>query len=120
MDQLELDYFKNILENWLVELRFHAEDTVGGLREIDLSIPDPLDRASFDTQYSFNLRIRDRESFLIKKIKQSLIDIEEDEYGICQKCGRDISIARLKARPVARHCIACKTKMENKERLTGT
>jgi DnaK suppressor protein len=83
-------------------------------------LPDPLDRATYETDRSFTLRIRDRESVLINKIKQSLEDIEDGIYGICDACGRDISVNRLRARPVARHCIACKTKMEKQERLTGT
>jgi DnaK suppressor protein len=120
MNQEHLTYFKNLLEKWLHELLHHADDSVSGLLESETSMPDPLDRAAFEEAHSFKLRILDRESILINKIRQSLADIENGEYGICQICGEDISIARLKARPVAHHCVKCKTEMEAKERLTGT
>jgi DnaK suppressor protein len=61
--------------------------------------------------------MRDRESILIKKIRKSLEDIDDGVYGVCEECGRDISIARLEARPVAKRCIKCKTKQEEIERL---
>ena len=120
MNEKQLTYFKNILEDWLHELLHHADDSVGGLLESESSMPDLLDRATFESAHDFKLRILDRESILINKIRQSLADIENGEYGICQRCGGDISIERLKARPVAHHCIKCKTRMEAKERLTGT
>ena len=120
MNQEQLTYFKNILENWLHELLHHADDSVGGLLVSESSMPDMLDRATFEAAHDFKLRILDRESILINKIRQSLTDIENGEYGICQICGGDISIERLKARPVAHQCIKCKTRMEAKERLTGT
>ena len=74
---------------------------------------------SIDTERSYMFRIRDRESVLIKKINTSLQDIEDGVYGICDDCDRDIAIERLKARPVARRCIRCKTRQEERERLTG-
>ncbi len=120
MEPKDLDYFKDLLTQWLNELLNHAKDTVTGLRETEVILPDPLDRAAAESDRSFALRIRDRESMLIKKIKNSLEDIEDGVYGICQICGEDISIERLKARPVTRHCIQCKTKSENLERITGT
>jgi DnaK suppressor protein len=76
-----------------------------------------MDQAVEEGSRNFSLRIRNRENLLIHKIRQSLRDIEEGEYGICQACGEYIGIARLKARPVARHCIDCKTAMERGERL---
>ena len=66
------------------------------------------------------LRIRDRESMLIRKIRKSLADIDEGLYGVCESCGEDIAIERLKARPVTRHCIRCKTRIEAHEKLTET
>ena len=84
------------------------------------NLADPLDRVSVESERIWTLRIRDRESFLINKIRQSLEDIETGEYGICEDCGEDISIERLKARPVTSYCIRCKTKRESVERLTGT
>ena len=84
------------------------------------NLPDPLDRAVAESDRNWTLRIRDRESMLIKKIRNSLEAIENEEYGVCEDCGEDISIERLKARPVTSFCIRCKTKRESLEKLTGT
>ena len=119
MDRENLELFNNLLTQWLEELLHHADETVVHLRESEF-FTDPLDRASFDSERSFQLRIRDRESTLIKKIRNSLADIEDGVYGICKNCGEEISLRRLEARPVAQHCIRCKTDMESKEKLTGT
>jgi len=119
MDRENLNYFERLLTQWLEDLLRHADETVVDLMQSD-KFTDLLDRASFDSERNFQLRIRDRESVLIKKIKNSLYDIKNGDYGICSNCGEDISLKRLVARPVARHCIRCKTKMETKERLTGT
>ena len=113
------NYFKNLLTRWLDELLGRAGNAVVGLIDSEDNLSDPLDRAVLDTERSYTLRIRGRESVLIKKIRASLDNIEDGVYGICDDCGRDISIERLKARPVAGHCIRCKTKQEKRERLTG-
>ena len=115
----DLEYFRQHLEKLLEELLRQAEDTVSGLREIDGHAPDPLDRATVDAESSFRLRIRGRERVLINKIQQSLEDIENGEYGICEDCGVEIAIARLKARPVASRCISCKIKQEKRERAVN-
>jgi DnaK suppressor protein len=119
MKDKDLKHFKELLTRWLEELLAHADSTVNGLRESDEILPDPLDRAVYDSERNFTLRIRDRESMLIKKIRKSLQDIEEGAYGTCESCGEDIAIERLKARPVTRHCIRCKTIIEAREKLTG-
>lgn len=119
MDRENLDYFEKLLTQWLEDLLRHADETVTELRQSD-SFTDLLDRASFDAERSFQLRIRDRESVLIRKIRNSLYDIQNGDYGICDNCGEDISLKRLAARPVTRHCIRCKTEMETREKLTGT
>jgi DnaK suppressor protein len=120
MKQEDLNYFRVLLNQWLRDLISQADSTAVALRDVEVHMPDPLDRAAFDNERSYTLRIRDRESTLIKKIKASLEDIEDGVYGICEDCGRDIAIERLKARPVARRCIRCKTRQEKRERLTGT
>jgi len=119
MEQKDLDYFKELLTRWLEELLSQAGNTVIGLRDSDDNLADPLDRAVLDINRSYMLRMRDRESILIKKIRRSLEDIEDGLYGICEDCGQDISIARLNARPVARRCIKCKTRQEEIEKLIG-
>ena len=119
MEEKDLDYFRDLLTRWLDELLGHADDTVESLLEADNYSPDPLDRATFESNRSTALRIRDRESMLIHKIRNSLEDIQYGEYGICEDCGREIAIERLKARPVARRCIRCKTRQENLEKMIG-
>jgi DnaK suppressor protein len=120
MVKKDLYFFRNRLSQWLQELLDHADDTLEHLLEPEEHLADPLDRASFESNRSTKLRIRDRESMLIKKIRKSLEDIENGEYGICEDCGEEISIERLKARPVTSFCIRCKTNREAVEKLTGT
>ena len=119
MKQKDLDYFKDLLTKWLQDLLNQADNTMISLGDNDDNPPDPLDRAVADRERSYMLHMRDRESTLIRKIKRSLEDIEDETYGICEECGQDIAINRLKARPVARRCIACKTQQETVEKLTG-
>ena len=119
MEKKDLDFFRHLLTQWMEELSGHADDTVEGLLEAREQLPDPLDRASAESDRNWTLRIRDRESMLIKKIWNSLEAIECEEYGICEDCGEEISIERLKARPVTSLCIRCKTKRESIELLTG-
>ena len=119
MEEYEQAYFKDLLTKWLHELWQHADSTVGGLLEWEVNSAEFLDRASLETDRSTLLRIRDRESMLISKIMKSLEDIDNGEYGICEDCGQEIAIARLKARPIARRCIKCKTKQEAFERIVG-
>ena len=119
MKEKDLEFFRHLLTQWMEELLGHADDTVEGLLEAREQLPDPLDRASAESDRSWTLRIRDRESMLIKKISNALAAIDSQEYGICEDCGEDISIKRLKARPVTSFCIDCKTKRESRESLTG-
>ena len=120
MKQDDLDKFKTILIQWLDELLGKAGNTMLGLIDSEDHVTDPLDAAVLDTERSYTFRIRGRESALIKKIHASLKDIEDGVYGICDDCGKDIALARLQARPVARRCVRCKTMQEKKERLLGT
>ena len=120
MEKKDLEFFRHLLTQWVEELLNRTDDTVEELLDSQENFADPLDRVSVESERIWTLRIRDRESFLINKIRQSLEDIETGEYGICEDCGEDISIERLKARPVTSFCIRCKTKRESVERLTGT
>jgi DnaK suppressor protein len=120
MDKQDLDYFRNHLMEWLDDLLRRADNAVISLKVQDEKSADLIDIATSDTVREYTLRVSDRESILIKKIRQSLDDIENGEYGVCVRCGRDIALERLKARPVARHCIRCKTILEAREKLTGT
>jgi len=119
MDQKDLDYFEKLLSGQLKELLSQADDTVSDMTGPADNFPDPTDRASLEADRNFILRIRDRESKLIKKIKKALDRIENGTFGICESCGEDISVNRLKARPVTTQCIDCKTKEEAMEKALG-
>lgn len=115
----DIAFFKEILQQELENLLARADKTVSELSKFGETIPDPLDRAAVDSGRETNLRFRERESRLIRKIKTALRKIDEETFGICESCGEDIPMSRLKARPVTAHCIQCKTKMENWERVAG-
>jgi DnaK suppressor protein len=119
MKKRDLDFFKKHLQQRMQELLNQADDTVSGMTTTNENFPDPTDRASLEAERNFMLRIRDRESKLIKKIKQALERIENGTYGICESCGEEISIKRLKARPVTTQCIECKAKEESLEKALG-
>lgn len=119
MNKKDIAYFKELLTNRLEDLLNQADDTVSGMTTPKENFPDPTDRASLESDRNFMLRIRDRESKLIKKIKKALGRIENETFGICEKCGEDISKQRLNARPVTTQCIDCKTKEEAFEKALG-
>ena len=119
MKKKDKDYFKKYLTERLEELLHQADNTVSGMTETKENFPDPTDRAALEADRNFMLRIRDREAKLIKKIKAALERIENDAYGICESCGEDISLERLKARPVTTQCIDCKSKEEALEKALG-
>ena len=119
MEDKDLEFFRHLLTQWMEELLEHADDTVEGLLDSRENLADPLDRASAESDRTWTLRIRGRESMLIKKIRNSLEAIETEDYGICEDCGEEISLERLKARPITSLCIRCKTKRESIEKLTG-
>lgn len=119
MKKKDLEYFKELLTERLEELLNQADDTVSGMTDQKENFPDPTDRATLEADRNFMLRIRDREHKLIKKIKKALDRIEDGSFGICDSCGEDISIARLKARPVTTQCIDCKTQQEAQEKALG-
>lgn len=119
LSPLDIDFFKELLQSDLEDLLTRADETVSHLSSSDETIADPLDRAAVDTGRESALRFRERESRLIRKIKIALRKIDEKTFGICENCGDEIPLSRLKARPVTAHCIQCKTKMENWERAAG-
>jgi len=119
MTEDDLKYYKKLLSKRLEELLNQADHTVSGMAAPKENFPDPTDRASLEEDRNFMLRIRDRESKLIKKIKKALVRLEKGTFGICDKCGEDIGLARLKARPVTTQCIECKTKEEAFEKALG-
>lgn len=119
MNSRDLKYFKKRLTEWLEVLEHQSNGTINGMINSAERPIETLDQAAVENELAMALRIRTREKFLIRKIQQSLQDIEIGEYGICELCGERIDMKRLKARPVARYCFRCKTEMEKRERLVG-
>ena len=96
-----------------------VDRTVGHMKDDATNFPDPNDRATQEEEFSLELRTRDRERQLLKKINESLRQIESGDYGYCEACGIEIGIRRLEARPTATMCIDCKTLAEIRERQTA-
>ncbi len=115
----DLEYFRSVLKKMLEEIQQEGDKTIKEMSSSDHHFPDPTDRASQESDQFFTLRLRDRERKLLNKIKEALQRIEDGTYGICEMCGEEIGIERLKARPVTTLCIKCKTKQEEEERLRG-
>ncbi|EGR2794829.1 RNA polymerase-binding protein DksA [Vibrio navarrensis] len=109
-------HFRKILEAWRNQLREEVDRTVHHMQDEAANFPDPVDRASQEEEFSLELRNRDRERRLIKKIEKTLDKINEDDFGFCESCGVEIGIRRLEARPTADLCIDCKTLAEIKEK----
>lgn len=120
MNENQLNHFKLILHAWRNELMEEVDRTVTHMKDEAANFPDPADRATQEEEFSLELRTRDRERKLIKKIDKTLVRVEEDDYGYCDQCGVEIGIRRLEARPTAELCIDCKTLDEIKEKqITG-
>jgi DnaK suppressor protein len=117
MNKRDLKSINKRLTQWLEDLSSEADCNLDGLKGSDEQLPDIVDQASKIIERSLSQNLCDRENLLIKKIKRALEDIADGNYGICYNCGEDIAIKRLKASPVARYCIDCKTEMEKKKRL---
>ncbi len=116
MNDKQKEHFRQILLNWKAELMEEVDRTVSHMKDEAANFPDPADRATQEEEFSLELRTRDRERKLIKKIDSTINLIDEDDYGYCNTCGVDIGIKRLEARPTATLCIDCKTLDEIKER----
>jgi len=116
MNAKQLGHFKTILEAWRNQLREEVDRTLSHMQDEAANFPDPVDRAAQEEEFSLELRARDRERKLIKKIEKTLQKIEEDDFGFCDSCGIEIGIRRLEARPTADQCIDCITLAEIKEK----
>lgn len=119
MCNAQREHFKTILLNWKDELMQEVDRTVHHMQDDAANFPDPTDRATQESEFSLELRTRDRERKLIKKIDDSIIIIDNNDYGYCETCGVDIGIRRLEARPTATLCIDCKTLDEIREKQTN-
>ncbi|MBI3545440.1 MAG: RNA polymerase-binding protein DksA [Gammaproteobacteria bacterium] len=119
MNKKQHEHFRNVLLAWKNELEEEITRTVQQMRDVPENPPDPNDRASQETDMSLELRSRDRERKLIKKIDEAIERMETGDYGYCEVCGVEIGVERLEARPTAELCIDCKTLDEIREKQMG-
>lgn len=112
-------HFRTILDAWRTQLKKEVDRTMSHMKDDAANYPDPVDRAAQEEEFALELRTRDRERKLIKKIEKTIQAIETDDFGFCKSCGIEIGIRRLEARPTADQCIECKTLAEIKERQMG-
>jgi DnaK suppressor protein len=119
MRRKDLTFFRKLLTRRLEELLMEAEKTKNTVKAAEESSSDPMDQASNQLERDFLLRLRDRESKLMVKIKEALERIENGTFGECEECGEEISLKRLRARPMATLCIHCKHEQEALEKKNG-
>lgn len=119
MNEAQLLHFKKILTAWYDQIMGEANRTVAHMRDEASNFPDPSDRATQEEEFSLELRNRDRERKLLKKIERTIKKIESEDFGYCESCGVEIGIKRLEARPTADLCIDCKTLAEIREKQIG-
>lgn len=116
MSDAQFDHFRKILHAWRADLMQEVDRTMSYMQDESSALADVNDRATQEEEFAIELRTRDRERKLIRKIEQSLQAIESDDYGYCETCGVEIGLRRLEARPTATQCIDCKTLAEIKEK----
>jgi DnaK suppressor protein len=119
MNEEQIAHFRDILLTWKRELMEEVDRTVHHMQDDAANFPDPNDRATQESEFSMELRARDRERKLIKKIEESIRNLDNDEFGYCEACGVEIGIRRLEARPTATLCIDCKILDEIREKQMG-
>jgi len=116
MNPRQRGHFRKVLEALKVELSQDIDRTVHAMQDDATVFADPNDRASQESDIALELRNRDRERKLIKKIDETIARIDKDDYGYCENCGVEIGLKRLEARPTATLCIDCKTLDEQREK----
>ncbi|WP_306546916.1 RNA polymerase-binding protein DksA [Desulfobulbus sp.] len=119
MDDKDLLRFKEQLEAMKADINTDVEQTLNEMTSHTGNIPDPNDRATMESDRSFELRIRGRERKLMDKVEEALARIDDGSFGVCAGCGEEIAVKRLQARPVAKYCIDCKTRQEQREKEQG-
>ena len=112
----QLDHLRGILSQWRTQLMEEVDRTVNHMQDDAANFPDPADRATQEEEFSIELRTRDRERKLIKKINKTIELLQTDDFGYCETCGIEIGLRRLEARPTATQCVDCKALDEIKER----
>ena len=116
MNPAQIEHFREILESWKQELMEKVDETVHHMQDEASNFPDPNDRASQESDFTMELRARDRERKLIKKIEEGMQRLDGGEFGFCESCGVEIGVRRLEARPTATLCIDCKELDEIREK----
>ena len=119
MNKEQLEHFRNILNNWKRDLMEEVDRTVSHMKDEAANFPDPNDRATQEEEFSLELRTRDRERKLIRKIDEALKRVEDGSYGYCLETGEEIGVKRLEARPVATLTIEAQERRERRERQYG-
>lgn len=119
MDKEKLQFFKDLLLKKREEILREVAETLRDLEAGSENLPDAVDQATRETNLVIDLRLRDRDQKLLKKIEKALQKIEEGTYGICEACGIEIDEKRLMARPEATLCIDCKRAQERMEKIKG-
>ena len=119
MNEEQIEHFRDLLRAWKMDLMQEVDRTVHHMQDEAANFPDPNDRATQESEFSLELRTRDRERKLIKKIDESIMLLDTDDYGYCESCGIEIGVRRLEARPTATQCIDCKTLDEIREKTRG-
>ena len=119
MSKEQLDHFRQILNSWKRDLMVEVDRTVSHMKDEAANFPDPNDRATQEEEFSLELRTRDRERKLIRKIDEALKRIEDGSYGYCLETGEEIGIKRLEARPVATLSLEAQERRERRERQYG-
>jgi len=119
MSEPQVEHFRDLLVGWKRLLMTEVDRTVSHMQDEAGQFPDPNDRATQESEFALELRTRDRERKLIKKIDESLVSLDAGEYGYCETCGVEIGLRRLEARPTATLCIDCKTVEETREKKGG-
>ena len=116
MNETQLAHFRSILIAWKKALMEEVDRTMGHMQEEASNFSDPADRATQEEEFTLELRARDRERKLVKKIDKTIARVDSDDYGYCDACGIEIGLQRLEVRPTANLCIDCKTTEEIKEK----
>jgi DnaK suppressor protein len=119
MNKEQLDHFRNILSTWKRDLMEEVDRTVLHMKDEAANFPDPNDRATQESEFSLELRTRDRERKLIRKIDEAITRIDDGSYGYCVETGEEIGIKRLEARPVATLCVEAQERRERREKQYG-
>jgi DnaK suppressor protein len=119
MNEKQIEHFRKILLAWKRQLMEEVDRTLHHMQDEAANFPDPNDRATQESEFTLELRTRDRERKLIRKIDESLTTLDSGDYGYCETCGIEIGIRRLEARPTATLCIDCKVLDEIREKQMG-